>query len=121
LLDLAFGAASIINKNNRASIHHHWLPFEHRLRIAGPACGERYGQGRCSDNPFHFCFLPICAIALAINKKGQPGASPSSPNAFCVAQRNSGHGVTVRYGYHLDPALPAGAIIDENRGPVSHV
>jgi len=27
----------------------------------------------------------------------------------------------VRYGYELDLAFPAGAIIDQNRGPVSHV
>jgi hypothetical protein len=27
----------------------------------------------------------------------------------------------VRYGYEFDPAFPAGAIIDQNRRPVSHV
>jgi hypothetical protein len=46
LFDLAPGAASIINKNDRASIHHHWLLFDHRLSIAGAACREEHGKGR---------------------------------------------------------------------------
>lgn len=37
------------------------------------------------------------------------------------AQRSSGNGVAVCYGNKLNLALPAGAIVDQNRGPVSHV
>ena len=40
LLDLAPGAASIINKNDGTSIHHHRLLLERRLSIAEAACGE---------------------------------------------------------------------------------
>ena len=42
-------------------------------------------------------------------------------NAFYIAQRGPGHGIAVRYGYEPDLAFAAGAIIDQNRGPVSHV
>jgi len=45
----------------------------------------------------------------------------SSWNAFYIAQRGPGHGIAVRYGNELDLAFAAGAIIDQNRGPVSHV
>jgi hypothetical protein len=45
----------------------------------------------------------------------------SSSNAFCVTHGGSGHGVAVRYGHELDHALRAGAIIDQDCGPVSHI
>jgi hypothetical protein len=45
----------------------------------------------------------------------------SSWNAFYIAQRGPGHGIAVRYGDELDLAFAAGAIIDQNRGPVPHV
>ena len=49
------------------------------------------------------------------------GGFASSRNAFCLARRSPRHGIAVRYSYELDLAFPAGAIIDQNRGPVSHV
>ena len=40
LLDLSPGAASIINKSDGTSIHHHRLLLERRLSTAEAACGE---------------------------------------------------------------------------------
>jgi len=87
-----------------------WSPPTTRQSAAPSCAGER---------------LP----AAALKRLNEPrrnghrtgGGFASSRNAFCLARRSSGHGIAVRYSYELDLAFPAGAIIDQNRGPVSHV
>jgi hypothetical protein len=59
LLDLSLGTASIVDKNDSSSVHHHHrLSLEHRLSIANTASGEKHRQGHRSGNAIHD-FLPV--------------------------------------------------------------
>jgi hypothetical protein len=117
LLDLSLGTASIVDKNDSSSVHHHHrLSLEHRLSIANTASGEKIA--RATDPVTLFMTSSQFSAGSPVNRRR---GVASSWNAFYSAQRSPGHGIAVRHGYELEFAFPAGAIIDENGGAVSHI